>query len=86
MTNFKRPANTQKAFFKLWVKYKREYVNDRLPEIKVYYSHERPGDSSYGYDKLLEMIGKRLHKVEKYRLYNNITKEELKKYPENLSL
>ena len=80
--NFKRNEHKDKALFKLWVKYRQEYVNERLPQIKVYYSHEKPGDATHGFDKLMDLVNRRIEKIEKYRLYNNITKEELKKYPD----
>lgn len=70
--NFKNPEAKARAQYKLWVKYKAEFVNDRLPEIKVYYSYDKPGNPEYGKAMLLKMLRERIQKVQVAILYDNI--------------
>lgn len=78
--NFKNEGTKQRALFKLWVRYRLAYVNEMLPEIKVYYSHDRVDSPLFGYHKLLSMLEKRMHMVVCAIMYDNQTNKEIKRY------
>lgn len=78
--NFKNPETKARARYKLWVKYKAEYVNEKLPEIKVYYSYDRPDNPEYGKAMLLKMLRERIEKVQVAILYDNIASIVINKY------
>lgn len=78
--NFKDQACKSTARYKLWIKYRPEYVNALLPRIKVYYSHEKGNDPEYGCKKLMKMLNNRLEKVETAILYDNQTNKEIERY------
>ena len=78
--NFRRKDVKDKALYKLWVKYIAVVPMRNTPIIKVYYSYEKKNDPSFGYNKLLTMIQKRLHKIRIAILYNNKTHQEIQRF------
>ena len=78
--NFRRKDVKQNALYKLWVKYLAVVPIKNTPLIKVYYSHEKKGDPSFGYKKLRALIEKRLDKIRIAILYNNKTHQEIERF------
>jgi hypothetical protein len=78
--NFKREDTKLKALYKLWVKYLPQFVNSKLPQIKVYYSYDKPGQPYAGYKNLLLLVYKRLPKISIAILYDNQTNKEIKRF------
>ncbi|MDB5274461.1 MAG: hypothetical protein JWO58_2828 [Chitinophagaceae bacterium] len=78
--NFKKTDVTDKALYKLWVKYLPQFVTSKLPQIKVYYSYDKPGQPQAGYKKLLLLVYERLHKINIAILYDNQTNKEIKRF------
>ncbi len=78
--NFKRADHKARALYKLWVKYLPEFVSPKLPQIKVYYSLDRPGNPEHGKNKLLQMLQERLHKIKLAILYDNRSNKEIKRF------
>lgn len=69
-----------RPLFKLWVKYLPEFVNKKLPLVKVYYSRDKAKDPKHGYQKLITMLKERLDKISVAILYDNIKNKELKRF------
>ncbi|MFN8436027.1 MAG: hypothetical protein U0V72_00195 [Cytophagales bacterium] len=78
--NFTRDDVKEKARYKLWVKYLPQFVSAKLPQIKVYYSYDKPGDPEFGYRKLLSMLYQRIHKIKLAILYDNHSNKEIKRF------
>lgn len=78
--NFTREDTKSKARYKLWVKYLPQFVSVKLPQTKVYYSYDKPGDPEFGYRKLLSMLYARLHKIKLAILYDNHSNKEIKRF------
>ncbi|HSZ71414.1 MAG TPA: hypothetical protein VK750_01980 [Cytophagaceae bacterium] len=78
--NFRRADVKAKSLYKLWVKYLPSVTNKKLPIIKVYYSYEKKGEPDFGYNRLLAMLLKRLHKIRIAILYDNRTHKEIKRF------
>lgn len=78
--NFKKADVKSKALFKLWVNYLPQFVNSKLPQIKVYYSYDKPGQPESGYKNLLLLVYQRLPKIRIAILYDNQTNKEIKRF------
>lgn len=62
-----------KPAYKLWVKYRQEFLKPEQNPIRVYYSYDRPDDPEYGKRRLLSLVKERIKHIEIAILYDNIT-------------
>lgn len=63
----------KEAMYKLWVKYKPEFVLVGHPTVRVYYSYDKPEDPEYGKRRLLSLIKQKMNTVQVAILYDNRT-------------
>lgn len=76
MTTFSSDYNLRgeaKSAYKLWVRYKPQFVKPGQRAIRVYYSYDKPDDPDYGKRRLLAMVKERINVIEVAILYDNRT-------------